>query len=250
MLVSPDRLGWTYGGSLATDSQSWCQLLWNIHRHTLSHTYTHISALFRICCSELWAVPYFLLSDYLRTCSTRASWEFWKPPQFPVIPRAAVQSEGWTALLIFANALPWRGRMRQQIKVQAASAHTASAKLCSKNSPAWIAFPPSHHCLCVFCLAWVYVCQLSLCASVLSGACADSWPRNPFQESQVEFCVKQRSIIGKPDWQWDFLLSLFLLYKRVNAEPVAFSHIGMLPTGLLFVVLYSGCDIIESRSCY
>lgn len=39
MLVSPDRLGWTYGGSLATHSQSWCQLLRNIHTHTHTPSY-------------------------------------------------------------------------------------------------------------------------------------------------------------------------------------------------------------------
>lgn len=40
-------------------------------------------------------------------------------------------------------------------------------------------------------------CRLFLCACCLLPA--DSWPGNPFQESQVEFCVKQRSIIWRPD---------------------------------------------------
>lgn len=72
--------------------------------------------------------------------------------------------------------------MGRQIKAKAA--HSFVLKKC----PAWIASLPH---------IFVSVSSAGMCqlvSGVLSCACADSWPGNPFQESQVEFCVKPRRI--------------------------------------------------------
>lgn len=136
------------------------------HEHTHARLHKHTPALPRISCPELYDFP---LSDYLRTRSERVSRGILKTS----LLFFSFLAKGWTAL---TNVRPQRGRIGWQMRVK-----VASTKLCSKHG----SLPSLPH-VCV---------RLVLC--VLSGTRADSWPGNPFQESQVEFCVKQRSIIGR-----------------------------------------------------
>lgn len=240
MLVSPDRLGWTYGGSLATDLQSWCQLLRNIHTHSWAHKHTHThlhkytyrhSLVSVVQSSEPSLLPAVRLSQNLLHTSIVGILE---PPQFPIIPLGQGQASRMEAgaLFVLANAHPQRGRMGREIKAKAASTQRAQSFVQRTVQHGSL---PSLTSLSLCLLPRTGMCQLILC--VLSGACADSWPGNPFQESQVEFCVKQRSITGRPDWHWDCLLlqseSLFLILVWSRLD---------------FVVSYSGS--VESRCCY
>lgn len=130
--------------------------------------------------------PYFLLSDYLRTCSVRASWEFWNLLDFP----SSLSAKG---------RRPGR-RLDRSRKCPPTEREDGTA---DKGDSGFVqrtvhhGLPPSLTSLCLYVLPRVGACQLI--SHVLSGARADSWPGNPFQESQVDFCVKQRSIIGRPD---------------------------------------------------
>lgn len=107
--------------------------------HTPTHTYSHTNTPSYLLSRAL-SRPYFLLSDYLRTCSTRASWEYWNLLDFPSSLSAKGRHPGRRLLSVLANAHPQRRRMGRQIKAK--TANTVSAKLCSTNSPAWIASPP------------------------------------------------------------------------------------------------------------
>lgn len=223
MLVSPDRLGWTYGGSLAADSQCRRQLLRNIHTHSWAqthtphlhkHTYRH-SFESVVPSSELSPLPAVRLSQSLLRTSIVGILE---PPRFPIIPRGRGQvsrTKGWCAP---ANAHPQRGRMGRQIKAKAANTQRAQSFVQRTVRHGSLSSLTS---LSLCLLPRAGLCQLVLC--VLSGAGADSWPENPFQESQVEFCVKQRSIIWRPDWQRDRSLSLFLFCHCAKAERITFS---------------------------
>ena len=147
MLVSPDRLGWTYGGSLAADSQCRCQLLRNIHTHSWAHTYTHtpptqthISALLRICCSELWAVPTSCCPIISEPAphEHRGNFGTSSISHHPSRPGASVQDER----LVRSCQCPPTEREDGTADKGESGEHTASAKLCSKNSPARISFLP------------------------------------------------------------------------------------------------------------
>lgn len=235
MLVRPDRLGWTYGGSLATDSQSWCQLLRNVHTLSRAHTHLHkhTSVLLRISCPELWAIPTSccpIISEpalYERRGNSGTS----SISRHPSRPKAGVQDGGWTAL---ANAHPQRGRMGRQIKAIVALFKEQSTMDC---------LPPSHLCVCMFCLVWVRVSSFHMCCLV------------PVLTAGLEILSKSHRLTSV--WNREVLLggqtdneTACCLHFYYTSERMALSHIGLIPTGLVFVVSYSGGVIIESRHCY
>lgn len=163
MLVSPDRLGWTYGGSLAADSRSRCQLLRNVH--TLSRTYTHAHANTHQSCfvsvvqssKPPWLPAVRLSQNPLRTSVVGIL----EPPCFFPSPLLA---KGWTAV---TNARPQRGRMGWQMR-----AKSGEHKALFKEQTGMDCLPPSHLCVCVFCLARVRVssfCMFCLVPVLTAG---------------------------------------------------------------------------------
>ncbi len=253
MQVSPDRLGWTYGENLAADLQSRCQFFRNIHTHSWAHTHTHLH-------KHTWAHitpsyllsrapsrPNFLLSDYLRTCSVRASWEFWNLLDFP----SSVSAEGRHPgpRLDCARKRPPTEREDGTADKDESGENTASTKLCSKHSPAWIASLPHifvsvspASCGDVSCVVWCLCWQLawksfpSVTGWVLCETEQYYWEARPTMRPLAVSIF----IIPACNCRTNhFFLILYLIY---------FLH--LIPTGLLFVVSDSGRVIIENRCCY
>lgn len=195
MLVSPDRLKWTYGESLAADTQYWCQLLRNVHTQSQGWTHTtptqHIASLLHMSCPELLAV---MLSDYLRTCSVQALWAFWNLLDFLASILAKGRHPVWTldqSDKCKATEREGEGGMEGKITAKKLLAHSERRAL-FKNRPPKIALYPF---VCVFCLKG---CVLAHFTCVVW---CPFWPENPFWGSQVEFCVKDTRIVKKPGWQ-------------------------------------------------
>lgn len=189
------------------------------HAHTHTPTQTHISVLLRIRCPELWAVP----TSCCPIISEPAPYEHRgnfgtsSISHHPSRPRAGIQDEGWTPLC--TRKCPPIEREDGTADKGKSGEHTASTKLCSKNSPAWIASLPhisvsvssashgyvSAHFVCVvWCLCW----QLA-------------WKSFPRVTGWV-LCETEK-------YYWEARLTLRLL---AAAEQIIFSHIGLSPTGL------------------
>lgn len=158
-----------------------------IHSHERTHTYTHThqySFVSVVQSSEPSLLPAVRLSQNLLCTSVVGILE---PPRFPVIPlgqRQASRTEaGPLSQMPTHREGGWDGRYKGDSGFVQRTVHRG--------------LPPSLTSLCLYVLPRVGACQLI--SRVFSGARADSWPGNPFQESQVDFCVKQRSIIGRPD---------------------------------------------------
>lgn len=186
MLVSTDRLKWTYGESLAADTQYWCQLLRNVHTQSQGWTHTtptqHIALLLHISCPELLAV---MVSDYLRTCSVQALWAFWNLLDFPASLLVKGRHPVWTldrSDKCKATERQGEGRMGGKITAKELLAHSEQRAL-FKNRPPQIALYPF---VSVFCL------KGCVSAHFTCVAWCPFWPDNPFWGSQVDFCVKDK----------------------------------------------------------
>lgn len=135
-----------------------------IHSHERAHTYTNThqysfvsvvqsSGTIPTSCCPIISEP--------ALCERRGNSGTSSISRHPSRPKAGVQDGGWTAL---ANAHPQRGRMGRQIERR--------WRLCSKNSPPWIASLPhifvsvcSASCGCVSahftCVVWCPCRQLA-----------------------------------------------------------------------------------------
>ncbi|KAM7367327.1 hypothetical protein PAMP_015238 [Pampus punctatissimus] len=98
-----------------------------IHIHTPTHSPSYLSRAPRR--------PYFLLSDYLRTCSTQAG--ILEPPRFPIIPLNQGQASRTKAAFFTRKCPP-----TEKKDGTADKGESSSTKLCSKNSPTWISSLP------------------------------------------------------------------------------------------------------------
>lgn len=234
MLVSPDRLRWTYGGSLAADSRSWCQLLRKTFIHTREHTHTHTRPpsqthipsylLSRVLSRPL--LPAVRLSQNLLHTSIVGILE---PPLFPIIPLSAkgqASSAKAGPLGVFANSRPQRGRMGRQIK----ASNAAGTKLCSKNSPAWLASLPSRLCLRVSsasasgCAYARHVCVFVPTAGL-----------EILSKSHRLSSVWNREVLlgGQTDNETARCLCFYYSSDHSTCRTNhCFSHIGLIPTGL------------------
>lgn len=186
---------WKSGNRLAVlmpSSRKHLYTLMSTHTHLHKHTYRHYFVSV-VQSSEPCLLPAVRLSQNLLHTSIVGILE---PPQFPIIPLCQGQASRTKAgpRSALANAHPQSGRMGRQIKAKAASIQQAQSFVQRTVQHGSL---PSLTSLSLCFLPRTGMFQLILC--VLSGACADSWPGNPFQESQVEFCVKQRSIIWRPN---------------------------------------------------
>lgn len=119
--------------------------------HTPTHT--HISTpSYQL--SRALSHPYFLLSDYLRTCSVRASWEFWNLLDFPSSLSAKGRRPG--------RRLD-RSRKCPPTEREDGTADIKAIAALFKEQSTVDCLPPSHLCVCMFCLVWVRVSSFRVC---------------------------------------------------------------------------------------
>lgn len=120
-----------------------------------------------------------------------------EPPLFPVVALGQRQASRTKRLDRSRKKRPPTEREDGTADKSDSGEHkrTSGHKALFKEQSGPDRLPPSLTSLCLH--VGPRVGNASAHFAVLSGARADSWSGKAFQESQVEFCVKQRSVIER-----------------------------------------------------